>query len=91
MARTDFSKLACTFRYHIFKTKSVTPISFCIYDTSNSLTISSRSFIKLAMLEDFRANVLKLNFGKLPETTAKVTDNFIAKFTHFRTHRDNQH
>ena len=39
--------------------KSVTPIYFCISDTSNSLAISSRSFIKLSMLEDFRANVLK--------------------------------
>ena len=41
--------------------KSVTPIYFCISDTSNSLAIhvSSRSFIKLSMLEDFRVNVLK--------------------------------
>ena len=59
MTRTDFSKYACTFRYHIFKTKSVTPNYFCISDTSNSLAIISRSFIKLSMLEDFRANDLK--------------------------------
>ena len=44
---------------HIFKTKWVTPIYFCISDTSNSLAISRRSFIKLSMLEDYRANVLK--------------------------------
>ena len=63
MTRTDFSKYkACTFRYHIFKTKSVFPIYFCISDTSNSLAISSRGFVKLSMLEDFRANVLKLAF-----------------------------
>ena len=37
----------------------MTPIYFCISDTSNSLAISSRSFIKLSTLEDFCANVLK--------------------------------
>ena len=39
----------------------MTPIYFCISDTSNSLAVGSRSFVKLSMLEDFRANVLKLN------------------------------
>ena len=61
MMRTDFSKYVCTFRYHIFKTNSVIPIYFSISDTSNSLAISSRSFIKLSMLVDFRANVLNAN------------------------------
>lgn len=41
----------------IFQTKSVITISFCISDTSNSFLISSRSFIKLSLLEGFRANV----------------------------------
>ena len=53
-----FVKISVHFKNNIFKTKSVTPIYFCISGTSNSLAISSRSFIKLSMLEDFRANVL---------------------------------
>ena len=40
--------------------KSVTPHFFYISDITNSSTLSGKSFRKKSMLENFRANVLKM-------------------------------
>ena len=37
----------------------MTPTSFCISDTSNSLSVLSKKFRKIYRLENFRANILK--------------------------------
>ena len=55
----QFPKIGVHFQIAYLQNEVGDPIYFCISVTSNSLAISSRSFIKLSMLEDFRTNVLK--------------------------------
>ena len=54
-----FLKISVHFQISYLQNEVGDPIYFCISYTSNLLAISSKSFIKLSMLEDFRANVLK--------------------------------
>ena len=60
MTKPDFSDLGCSSRHVISKTKSVTPHFFYISDITNSSSLYGKILRKKSMLENFRANVLKV-------------------------------
>ena len=60
--KPDFSDLGCSSRHVISKTKSVTPHFFYISDITNSSTFNGKILRKKSMLENFRANILNINF-----------------------------
>ena len=66
-----FLKLSVHFQISYLQNEVGDPHLFLHSDTSNSLAKSSRSFIKLSMLGDFRANVLKPRSYRLPVARAR--------------------
>ena len=54
-----YLKISVHFQILYLQNEFGDPINFCISETSSSLTIRSRRFIKLSMLEDFREDVIK--------------------------------
>ena len=63
--KPDFSDLGCSSRHVISKTKSVTPLIFYISDITNSSTFNGKILRKKSMLENFRANVLKVKLKEI--------------------------
>ena len=55
-----FRFIGCSSGQVLSKTKSVTPIFFYISDITNSSSFNGKICRKESMLENFRANVLKL-------------------------------
>ena len=86
--KLDFSDLGCSSQHVISKTKSVTPHFFYISDITNSSTFNGKILRNKSMLENFRANVLKLTWRLIvTEFLLKLNS---AKGGHKR-HRDDHH
>ena len=68
LTKPDLLRFRCSSGHVLSKTKSVTPNSFYISYITNSSSFNGKIFRKKSMLENFRANVLKVAYYSFSET-----------------------